>query len=291
MTITDALERFVTQLEADGRAASTIAQRRRHVAVLAHWWADVRPCAPVAEIGHEDVAAFLSSPVARLTADGAPRKASTVNIVRASLRVFFSYLHGAGYIQDDPGRVIRRAFCGRPEPRALSGTERERFLAILEGAESTADRRDATLFRTMLRTGIRLASALTLEVDDIDFDAGEIRLRGAKGNREDRVVMADDVAELLRTHLGDKTTGSVFTSSTGNPLSPRHVQRRFQSLVKKAGIARRITPHSLRHTFGTKIYKRTGDILLVKEAMRHRSIQSTLAYARADRERVRRAIG
>ena len=76
MTITDAIERFVMQLEADGRAASTIAQRRCHIALLAHWWADVSPCAPVSEIGHEDVAAFLSSALARLAADGAARKAS-----------------------------------------------------------------------------------------------------------------------------------------------------------------------------------------------------------------------
>ena len=291
MTITDAVERFVTQLHADGRAASTIAQRRRHVLLLARWWADVRPCAPVSEIGHEDVAAFLSSPVARQSADGRPRRASTMNIIRASLRTFFNYLHGAGYIRDDPGRVIRRAWCGRPEPRALSGPERERFLATMDAAESATDRRDAVLFRTMLRTGIRLRSALALEVDDVDFDAGEIRLRTAKGNREDRVVMPQDVAELLRTHLGEKTTGSVFTSSTGKALSARHVQRRFQALVKRAGIARQVTPHSLRHSFGMEIYQRTGDLLVVQQAMRHRSIQSTMAYARADRERVRRAIG
>ena len=291
MTLHDAIERFVTQLQADGRAASTIAQRRRHIALLAHWWADVRPCAPISEIGHEDVAAFLSSPVARQAADGTPRKASTMNIIRASLRVFFSYLHGAGYIQDDPGRVIRRAWCGRPEPRALSGPERERFLATLDAAETATDRRDAVLFRTMLRTGIRLRSALTLDVDDLDFDLGEIRLRSAKGNREDRVVMAEDVAELLRTHLADKTTGPVFSSSTGKPLSPRHVQRRFQALTKKAGIKRRVTPHALRHSFGMAVYQRTGDLLVVQQAMRHRSIQSTLAYARADQERVRRAIG
>ena len=291
MTITDAIERFVTQLEADGRAESTIAQRHRHVALLARWWADVRPCAPVSHITHEDVAAFLSSPVARHAAGGGARKESTLNIVRASLRVFFTYLHGAAYIQDDPGRVIRRAFCGRPEPRALSDTERERFLRALDAAETDAERRDAVMFRTMLRTGIRLASALTLEMDDIDFDAGEIRLRAAKGNRSDSVVMPEDVAELLRTHLSDRTNGSVFTSSTGKPLSSRHVQRRFQSLIKKAGITRRVTPHSLRHSFGLEIYKRTGDLLVVQQAMRHRSIQSTLAYARADRERVRRAIG
>ena len=291
MTITDAIERFVMQLEADGRAASTIAQRRCHIALLAHWWADVSPCAPVSEIGHEDVAAFLSSALARLAADGAARKASTMNIIRASLRVFFSFLRAAGYIQDDPGRVIRRAWCGRPEPRSLSGTERERFLAALDGAGSVTERRDAVLFRTMLRTGIRLASALTLEVDDIDFDVGEIRLRGAKGNREDRVVMPEDIAKLLLAHLSDKTTGSVFTSSTGKPLSPRHVQRRFKALLKKAGIALRVTPHSLRHSFGQEIYARTQDLLLVKEALRHRSIQSTMAYARSDREQIRTAIG
>ena len=93
MTLTDATAKFLTQLEADGRAASTIAQRGRHVELLARWWGDARPCAPVSEIGHEDVAEFRASPVARLTADCVPRTATTINIIRASLKTFFSYLH------------------------------------------------------------------------------------------------------------------------------------------------------------------------------------------------------
>ena len=73
--------------------------------------------------------------------------------------------------------------------------------------------------------------------------------------------MADDVAELLRKHLDRKTTGALFTSSTGKSLNPRHAQRRFQRWVKKAGITRRVTPHSLRHAFGMEIYRRTGDVV------------------------------
>jgi site-specific recombinase XerD len=73
-------------------------------------------------------------------------------------------------------------------------------------------------------------------------------------------------------------------------MTRRHAERRFRVWVEKAGI-RRASPHSLRHTFATKLYKRTGDVLLVREALCHRSISSTLIYARVDAERLRRVLG
>lgn len=73
-------------------------------------------------------------------------------------------------------------------------------------------------------------------------------------------------------------------------MSARHVQRRFIGWLQRAGITRRASPHTLRHTFATNLYQKTGDILLVKDALHHRSITSTLVYARTDEARVRDAI-
>jgi integrase/recombinase XerD len=74
-------------------------------------------------------------------------------------------------------------------------------------------------------------------------------------------------------------------------MTRRHAERRFRVWVEKAGIRRRASPHSLRHTFATRLYARTADVLLVREALLHKSITSTLIYARADAERLRRVLG
>ena len=124
MLIEDALSKFLTQLQADGRSHHTISQYQRHIRLFARWWADDGRCGEeVNAIGHEDVARFLAATVARTRPDGGVKKASSMNAFRSSLKGFFSYLHQAGYIPLDPGRLIRRAICGTPLPQALTEDE------------------------------------------------------------------------------------------------------------------------------------------------------------------------
>src|SRR5688572_19527049 len=117
MRLPDALERFVVQLQADGRSANTVAQYRRHVDQLARWLADQDVSDELATLSHETLARFLVSPDAKLSHSGRPRRPTTLNCVRSSLKAFCSYCHEAGWIASNPARLIRRARCGGPTPR------------------------------------------------------------------------------------------------------------------------------------------------------------------------------
>lgn len=83
--------------------------------------------------------------------------------------------------------------------------------------------------------------------------------------------------------------GPLFTTEHGNPISTRQAQRRIQGWLRKAGIARG-SAHSLRHSFALRLYARCGDVLVVQRALRHRSVASTLVYARATDADVRRVL-
>jgi site-specific recombinase XerC len=291
MTIDHALSLFLVQLEADGRSPHTIGQYRRHVHTLVRWLAAERLPLDVAAITHEDVARFVASPVARCRRDGTLKTGTSVNAMRSSLRGFFSYLHEAGYVAANPTRLLRRAICSPPPPRALTDDEQERLLDVLNAAEGYEGQRDAALVRTMLGTGLRLSSALSLRVDDVDLQAREVTIRCTKGNRPDRLPISRAVTRLLADWIGDRREGVLFGSRSGWSLCSRHVQRRFRKAVDAAGITRAASPHSCRHAFATSLLKRTGDVTLVQAALRHRSIASTLIYARVDEERLRAAIG
>jgi integrase/recombinase XerC len=291
MRIEDALGRFLTQLEADGRSRHTIGQYRRHIRLLARWARDVRPCGDeIEKLGHEDVAAFLAAPVATGRLQGGKKLASSANCLRSSLKGFLSYLHRAGFIAHDPGRLIRRALCAPPPPKALSDDEQRKLLDVLAAATGPEAERDHALFHLMLASGIRLSSALALDREDIDLERGEVALRTAKGDRRERVFLSEAIGAHLGRYLAGRTTGAVFTGRDGRRVTSRHAQRRFGEWVRVAGITKKLSPHSLRHTFATKLYSSTSDILLVKEALRHRSIASTLVYAQANAERLRRII-
>ncbi len=290
MQLQDALDRFVLQLEADGRSPHTIMQYRRHISALARWLAHDGHTGAVGDIGHEHLARFLASSVARTRPDGGAKRASSVNAIRSSLKCFFSYAHRAGYVPQDPARLIRRAICGTPPPRALSKDEQKRMLAALTAGNREPDRRDRVLFGLMLASGIRLGSALGLDVEDVELDQGEILLRQAKGDRVERVFLNRTTREALRVYIERRLPGPLFRSCGDRRLSHRQAQKRFSMWMEIAGIGGSATTHSLRHSFATGLYRKTRDIFLVKEALRHRNIESALVYARVDESRLRRAL-
>ena len=291
MQISDALERFLLQLQADGRSPHTVDQYARHVRLLAAWLAQQGHEGGVAQIAPEDLARFLVAPTVRCTASGAPRKATSANALRASLRGFFGFLHRAGLIPRDPSTLVRRAVTAPPPPRALGPGEEERLLAALAQAQGPEGERDRMLVELMLATGIRLSSALGLETADVDLETGVLHVRTWKGGRVERVFLGAVVRARLAEYLASCPPGPLFPGRAGQRLTTRHMQRRFRSWSKLAGLPSAISPHSLRHAFAMRLYERTGDVLLVKEALGHRSISSTLVYARAGEQRLRAALG
>ena len=289
-TFCQALAAFQVQLEADGRSPHTRAQYARHLQLLATWCASERRSSRIEDLGHEDIARFLASPSARTRADGTPRRATTVNALRSSLRTFFGYVHAAGWTATNPARLVRRAQTGTAPPRGLTDAEEERLLAVLAAVEGTEAERDAVLFRLMLGAGLRLGSALALNVDDVDLAEGIVTVR-VKGDRLERVFLPAETRGDLGKVIGERESGPVFHSQRGGRLSARHVQRRFAASRERAGLSATVTSHSLRHTFASRLLDRTGDIELVRRALTHRSVSSTQIYARCGDRRLRAALG
>jgi integrase/recombinase XerC len=131
---------------------------------------------------------------------------------------------------------------------------------------------------------------LALAAEDVDLERGEIRLHSTKGDRPEVVFLGPAIRAHLARYLVAHPSGPLITGPSGQPLTPRHVERRFREWKLLAGITRPASPHSLRHSFAMDLYRRTGDLALVKEALRHRNITSTLVYAHADQDRVRKAL-
>ena len=291
MKLEAALRSYSLQLAADGRSPHTIAQYERHLNLLGRWLAASGHSGKIEEIGHEDLARFLTSPLARERDDGAARQASTLNCLRSSLRTFFAWQHTAGNLRQNPARLIRRAICSPGPPRALNEGERTALLDTLAAGEGWTSRRDHALFALMLGTGMRLGATLALDVGDLDLERGELVARRMKGGRGERVIVPRVICEHLAAWLGSRPSGPVFRSRHGTRLGARQVARRLDFWMAQAGVRRDASPHTLRHSFATALYQKTGDILLVREALRHRSIVSTLVYAQADEGRLRQALG
>lgn len=284
MTIDEALSSYLLQLEADGRSIHTRAQYRTQIGLLAR----AMPDKHVADVIHTDLARFLVSRTATHRADGRAKKATSVNGMRTSLRTFFGYLSAADVIPTNPARLIRRARCGTPPPRKLSSVDQARLLDTLARASGWQAERDFALFHLLLSTGVRIGSALGLDGEDVDLERDELVLRCTKGNRPITVFLGRAIRDHLATYM--KRPGPLFLSRQNRRMCSRQAQVRLGQWLAKAGVARHVSPHSLRHSFATALYARTGDVFLVKEALGHRSIASTLVYAERDDGALRRAL-
>lgn len=289
MHLQEALQVFLVQLEADGRSLHTRRQYERHIRSLISWLTGIGVEAVVSLLTPDLLARFLASDAAKLRIRGDYKKATSLNALRTSIRCFCRHLCDAGTISSNPARMLRRARCASPPPRALHPDEEERLVAALSAGEGHVAERDRILVLVLLRCGLRIGSAIGLDVEDVDLQHGELRLRTTKGDRPPIVVLPVTVCEKLRGFLGERRQGPLFLASERR-LSIRHAQRRISQWLKAAGI-QGCSAHSLRHSFANALLARTGDLRLVQAALGHASIASTTVYAQVDRARLRAAVG
>jgi integrase/recombinase XerC len=291
MDLQAALQAFLLQLQADGRSPHTIGQYRRHGTALATWLAATRAPTAVATLTPAVLAKFFADDAAKNSCRGGSKKAVSLNAMRTSIRCFAKHLHDSGLVATNPARMLRRARCAPPPPRALHPDEQKRLLAVLGKATGAEAERDRMLVELLLGTGIRIGSALALDVGDLDFDHGEIRLRTTKNDRPTTAVLPAGIAEKLKAFVAGRTEGSVFLAGD-HRVSMRHAQRRLANWFAAAGIQGK-SAHCACGTFVrlTTLLGRTGDLRLVQAAMNHASIVSTTIYTTVDRAKLRAAVG
>jgi site-specific recombinase XerD len=291
MNVSELVEAHALQLRADGRSVHSISQVRRHGLLFARWLAAERVDDNVAKLDPPVVARFLASPAATRRPDGKPKLPASVNALRTSVRCLMKFAHDSGFAMQDAARLVRRAHCTMPPPRALPAADIAKLLAALAQATGRAGQRDHALFHLLSATGLRIGSALGLEVEHVDLVGGVLRIETAKGNARGRVFLNPRIRDHLRSFVGERTTGPLFESKAGERLCTRQAQARMARWLERAAVQRKASPHSLRHSFATELLARTGDLALVQAALLHASIGSTTRYARVDEGRLRASVG
>jgi integrase/recombinase XerC len=293
MRLSKAIPQYDRQLAANGRSAHTRAAYLRDLRALSRW---LGTNLNLDSITPDTLARFLISDMVLCTPAGEPRAAISVNRTKSALRSFFAFCVESGFLRENPARLIRSSPARAKEPSTLEQGETERIRAVL--AEKTGDLadRDRLIFELLLGTGIRLGLLVGLSRGDVDLEAGTFHIKSKGGGRE-RVFLNPQLVALLAQHLAESATQGacgphvpVFRSKSGRRLGARQIQLNFARWLVQAGITRPFSIHSLRHTFATRLYRKTGDLYLVQRALGHRQIATTEIYARVSDETLRRAV-
>ena len=240
-----------------------------------------------AAIGRNEVRAYLAD----LQDKGALSRNTVLRKVSA-LRAFFRFLRSEGVMTQDP-------FCALPLPRKAAKlpkflTESEiRELLGQDGPNRGPSReRDRAILELLYSSGLRRSELAALNVGDVDFVSGFVRVMG-KGSRERLVPVGRTALTCLRDYLRQRGPGSskgespLFVNSRGLRLSDAGVAFLLKGWLRRAGWLKPVTPHALRHSFATHLLNSGCDLRSVQEMLGHKSLATTQIYTHVSLEKLK----
>jgi integrase/recombinase XerC len=215
------------------------------------------------------------------------RRKVTISRKVAALRSFYRYLLREGKVRFNPAELVELPRCEKHIPTVLSVDEILSLLRV-NFSEDPAGLRDRAMIELFYSAGIRLSELTGLNIEDIDFPRGLLKVRG-KGRKERIVPVGRAAFEAIDAYLKRRgefavkrtrsgTDEPLFVSIRGGRMNPRGVARVVERVVLQSGIGRKISPHTLRHTFATHLLDAGADLRSIQEMLGHKSLSTTQKY-------------
>ena len=219
--------------------------------------------------------------------------ASTIHRKAACLRSFYKHLRRDELIGDDPTAALSAPRRSKKLPQVLNYAEVQKLLASPRGSEPTA-LRDRALLEVMYACGLRASETIGLELGDIDMREGFLRARG-KGSKERLVPLGRQAIAAISAYLrggrpklvGERHEAKLFVNFRGGPLTRQGLYKIVQRHARDAGLAGRMSPHTLRHSFATHLLAGGCDLRAVQEMLGHADISTTQMYTHLSGDRLK----
>jgi integrase/recombinase XerD len=213
----------------------------------------------------------------------------------SALGRFFAYLRSRGWYEGDPLADLARARAARRMPKVLG---REEVEALVRAPDETPlGVRDRAMLELMYAAGLRVSELVGLELAALQLAARSATVSG-KGRKQRLVLFGEPAAHWLERWLGEvrprwvrgSKAAEVFVSKRGSRLTRQAVWYRIRHYGRQLGIAHRLTPHVLRHSFATHLLEGGADLRAVQEMLGHATIGTTEIYTHVSRSRLRELV-
>ncbi len=275
-----------------GLSRHTIAAYARAVTRLAAFLEQRRPAGSGADVSRGDIEAFI-----RHLADEGGLSPRSLAATVVALRQFFHHATASGVLAHNPMEDVEIPRFRRRLPVVLSELEVE-VLVETPSEDSPVGLRDRAILELLYGSGLRISEALALEVHHVNLVSGFALVRG-KGDKERVVPISDPAREAVLRYLRDGRPAllggrrgrgrrdPLFVTARGGALTRQGFYKNLRKYGIQARLARRVSPHKLRHSFATHLVNRGADLRAIQEMLGHADISTTEVYTHVSRRHLR----
>jgi integrase/recombinase XerD len=281
------LEQFLQYVVVEkGLSENTVKAYRRDLLQLLSFLQEERGMTLVSA-SQQDLSAFIM----RMRRGG--KSSRSVARVMSSVRGIYRYLLREELLEADPSVNLESPRMERKLPVVLNEEETVRLLNSPDISIPLGIRNRA-IMELMYATGLRVSEVISLRMGDVNLELGYVRCIG-KGHKERVVPVGSMARAAVEDYLRDVRPGfaassgsrEIFLSRRGHALTRQALWKALRTLVVKAGITKRVTPHTIRHSFATHLLQHGADIRSVQEMLGHADISTTQIYTHLDKSRLK----
>lgn len=221
------------------------------------------------------------------------KASSSISRACAAIKSFYQFLFREHIIDEDPTVNLDAPKLEHRLPKVLTVEEVERLLCQPD-MTNPLGMRDRSMLELLYATGMRVSELISISVEDVNLEMGFLRCLG-KGSKERIVPVGSIAIEYLEHYilnarkeiLNDKESQTLFLNRQGNTMTRQGFWKIIKKYSKKAGINKKITPHTLRHSFATHLLENGADLRAVQEMLGHADISTTQIYTHITRSKIK----
>jgi len=215
-------------------------------------------------------------------------KKSTSSRKLAAIRSFYQFCLKRKWMADNPAKVVATPKQEKTVPSFLTEEEMSEFLDFPRSGK-VLDFRDKAMLELLYASGIRVSELIGLNLEDLNFDERLIRVKG-KGKKERMIPFGRTAEESLQIYIsrrmminkGKIDEEALFLNYRGQRLTTRSVERTVDFYIQRSAVRRKISPHSIRHSFASHLLSRGADLRVIQELLGHESLATTQKYTHVD---------
>ena len=203
----------------------------------------------------------------------------------AAVRSFLKFLTREGYLKSNPAKLVTTPKAEQHLPRFLSVDD---VFALVEKPDTVGfiNARDRAILELLYSSGLRVAEAAGLNLEDVNTKEGLVKVRG-KGKKERIVPIGTKAVEAIKTYMVEKIllkkkNKALFLNKSGTPLSDRGIRRIVVKYARLIGVSGQVGPHTMRHTFASHLLQAGADLRVIQELLGHASLSTTQKYTHVD---------